>query len=76
MLSRFPVAFRQSAFAFWASCPARELGPPYGRLTGDAAAAPRTLTGFPCSARVRRGRGRVPSLPRGQRCPHDHACIP
>jgi hypothetical protein len=30
--------------------------------------AARTRAGFPCSARVRRGRGRVPSLPRGPRC--------
>ena len=30
----------------------------------------RTRAGFPCSARVRRGWGRVPSLPRGLRCLH------
>ena len=40
MLSRFPAAFRQPAFASWASCPAREFGPPYGRPTSAAAAAP------------------------------------
>ena len=30
--------------------------------------AARTQAGFPCSARVRHGWGRVPSLPRGLRC--------
>jgi hypothetical protein len=30
----------------------------------------RTRAGFPCSARVRRGRGRAPSIPRGRRCLH------
>jgi hypothetical protein len=39
-LSRFPVAFRPPAFASWASCPIRELGPPYGRLTGPPEGAP------------------------------------
>jgi hypothetical protein len=38
--------------------------------------AARTRAGFPCSARVRCGRDRVPSVPRGRRCPHGHACIP
>ena len=32
--------------------------------------AARTRAGFPCSARVRHGWGRVPSLPRGLRCLH------
>jgi hypothetical protein len=31
----------------------------------------RTLTRFPCSARVRHDWGRASSLPRGRRCPHD-----
>ncbi len=31
MLSRFPAAFRQPAFASWASLPARDFRPPYGR---------------------------------------------
>ena len=39
-LSRFPAAFRLPAFASWASCPARELGPPCGRLTGPPGGAP------------------------------------
>src|ERR1019366_5487222 len=38
--SRFPAAFRPPAFASWASCPARELGPPCGRLTGPPESAP------------------------------------
>ena len=38
--------------------------------------AARTRAGFPCSARVRRGRGRAPSVPRGRRCLHGHVCIP
>jgi len=33
LLPRFPAAFRPPAFASWASCPARGLRPPYGRLT-------------------------------------------
>jgi hypothetical protein len=41
--------------------------PSYDRPTGTRC---RTMTGFPCSARVRRGWGRVPSLPRGRRCHH------
>ena len=35
--------------------------------------AARTRAGFPCSARVRPGRLRVPSVPRGRRCPHDRS---
>ena len=34
----------------------------------------RTLTGFPCSARVRYGWGRTSSIPRGRRCPHGREC--
>ena len=49
--------------------------PSYDRPTAPAAAA-RTMTGFPCSARVRRGRVRAPSIPRGQRCLHGHVCVP
>jgi hypothetical protein len=37
---------------------------------GLPALAHRTLTGFPCSARVRCGWGRASSIPRGRRCPH------
>ena len=35
--------------------------------------AARTRAGFPCSARVRPGWLRVPSVPRGRRCPHDRS---
>jgi hypothetical protein len=69
MLSRFPAAFRPPAFASWASFPARDFRPPYGRPTTPRSAA-RTLTGFPCSARVRR-LGWAPSIPRGRRCSRD-----
>jgi hypothetical protein len=51
--------------------PARDLGLPYGRLTGPLA-ADRTLTGFPHIAQMRPGWGWAPSLSRGQRCPHGH----
>ena len=71
----FPAAFRPPAFASWASCPAREFRPPYGRPTTPPAAA-RTRTGFPCSARVRPGWLRVPSLPRGRRCPRRPVNLP
>ena len=36
----------------------------------------RTRTGFPCSARVRPGWLRVPSLPRGRWCPHGRSISP
>ncbi len=68
--SWFPVAFRPPAFASWASCPAGEF-----RLSSRSAyrrpPAGRTLTGFPCSARMRCDRGGCPPLPRGRRCSHD-----
>jgi hypothetical protein len=35
--------------------------------------AARTRAGFPCSARMRPGWLRVPSVPRGRRCPHDRS---
>ena len=38
--ARFPAAFRPPAFASWASCPAREFGPPYGRLTENSVPDP------------------------------------
>jgi len=41
ILSRFAVAFRLPALAFWSSCPAEELGFPYGRLTRPHGAGPR-----------------------------------
>jgi len=49
--------------------------PSYDRPTAPPAAA-RTRAGFPCSARVRPGWLRVPSLPRGRRCPHGRTISP
>jgi hypothetical protein len=69
VLSRFPAAFRLPALASWASFPARDFRPSYDRPTAPRSAA-RTLTGFPCSARVRR-LGWAPSIPRGRRCSYD-----
>ena len=60
-----PAAFRPPAFASWASCPARGFRPSCDRPTALSA---RTRARFPCSARVRHGWDRVPSLPRGLRC--------
>jgi hypothetical protein len=62
----FPAAFRPPASASRASCPARGFRSSYDRPTAPHPA--RTRAGFPCSARVRHGWGRVPSLPRGLRC--------
>ena len=70
----FPAAFRPPAFASWASCPARGFRPSYDRPTAPQAA--RTRAGFPCSARVRPGWLKVPSLPRGRRCPHGRSISP
>ena len=71
MWLRFPAAFRLPAFASWASCSRQGI-----RLSLRSAyrgiQVPRTLTGFPRSARVRYAPGRVPSLPRRQRCSHGH----
>ena len=50
--------------------------PPPLRSAYHAASAARTRTGFPCSARVRPGWLRVPSLPRGRRCPHGRSFSP
>jgi len=50
-----------------ASCPARGFRPSYDRPTTPPADGP-DPSGVPCSARVRHGWGRVPSLPRGPRC--------
>ena len=61
MLPRFPAAFRPPASASWASCPARELRPSCDRPTAPRPA--RTLTGFPCSARMRPGWGGRPLYP-------------
>ena len=51
------------------------IAPPL-RSAYHAASAARTRTGFPCSARVRPGWLRVPSLPRGRRCPHGRSFSP
>ena len=73
-----------------AGSPIRRFNGNAGRGTGERAdylfwrtglphrqlQAARTRAGFPCSARVRHGRDRVPSVPRGRRCLHGHACIP
>jgi hypothetical protein len=67
----FPLPFGCRPSLLGHPVPARELGSPYGRLTG---AWHRTLTGFPCSARVRCGWGRTSSIPRGRRCPHGREC--
>jgi hypothetical protein len=75
VLPSFPAAFRPPAFASWASFPARGSSPPYGRPAAPPPAA-RTRTGFPCSARVRPGWLRVPSLPRGRRCPRRPVNLP
>ena len=53
---------------FLGSCPARGFRPSCDRPTAPPEAA-RTRAGFPCSARVRRGRGRAPSVPRGTAVP-------
>ena len=50
--------------------------PPPLRSAYHAASAARTRTGFPCSARVRPGWLRVPSLPRGRRCPRRPVNLP
>lgn len=54
--------------------PARGLGLPHGWLTSAPHRVRWTLSGFPCSARVRPGWGWVPSVPRGWRCPHGREC--
>ena len=45
------------------------IPPPLRSAYHAAQQATRTRTGFPCSARVRPGWLRMPSLPRGRRCP-------
>ena len=66
----FPSPFGHRHSLLGHPVPARELGSPYGRLTAAPTGWLRTLTGFPCSARMRLGWCRVPSLPRRRRCPH------
>ena len=46
MLSRFPAAFRLPASASWASFPARDFRPPYGRLTRAPAPDPDEVSMF------------------------------
>jgi hypothetical protein len=59
----FLLPFGGRHWLLGASCPARGFRPSYDRPTAPQAA--RTRTGFPCSARVRPGWLRVPSVPRG-----------
>ena len=49
------------------------IRPPLRSAYRHAQRACRTLTGFPCSTRMRHDRGWVPSIPRGRRCPHGQA---
>ena len=62
-LVRFPVAFRLPAFASWASCTRRGLGPSLPPAYRHPRTAWRTPTGFPCSARMRPDWGWVPLYP-------------
>ncbi len=55
MASRFPVAFRPPAFASWTSC--SRQGHSALLTVGLPTMISRTLSGFPCSARVRHDRG-------------------
>ena len=72
-LVRFPGAFRLPAFASWASCTRRGLGPSLPPAYRHPRTAWRTPTGFPCSARMRHDWGWVPPIPRGRWCPHGRA---
>ena len=72
-LVRFPGAFRLPAFASWASCTRRGLGPSLPPAYRHPRTVWRTPTGFPCSARMRHDWGWVPSVPRGRWCPHGRA---
>jgi hypothetical protein len=58
---------RVRSFAFGHPVPPGDSAPLTIGLSHRQQAA-RTRAGFPCSARVRHGWGRVPSLPRGLRC--------
>jgi hypothetical protein len=71
-----PVAFRQPAFASWASCSRQGTGPSSPSAYQHPREACWTLSGFPCSPRVRPGWGWAPSIPRGQRCPRGRECSP
>ncbi len=64
----FLLPFGRRHWLLEASCPARGFRPSYDRPTAPQAA--RTRAGFPCSARVRPGWLKAPSVPRGRRCPH------
>jgi hypothetical protein len=73
---RVPAAFRPPAFASRPSFPAWCSAPlTIGLPPGDQL-PPADHDGFPCFARARRGRVRAPSIPRGQRCLHEHVCVP
>jgi hypothetical protein len=67
----FLLPFGRRPSLLGASCPARGFRPSYDRPTAPQAA--RTRAGFSCSARVRPGWLRMPSGPRGRRCPHDRS---
>jgi hypothetical protein len=68
---RFPAVFRPPAFASWASCSRHGIQPPSrsayhhtrGRDGPDGVSTFHTHELRP---------GRVPAVPREQRCPHDH----
>jgi len=68
-----PVAFRPSALAFWASCPAEGFRPSYDRPTRTSKSpGPDGVSTF----RAHKIRpGRAPSIPRGQRCSHGRRFI-
>ena len=49
----FPVGFRPPAFASWTSCSRQRIPPSSRSAYRPATRAARTLSGFPCSARMR-----------------------
>jgi hypothetical protein len=75
MMSRFPVAVRLPAFASWSSFPRRGTGP----SSQSAYRTPKTgsdLDGIVTFRTHETRPGRVPSIPRGLRCPHDRKASP
>ena len=75
MMSRFPVAVRLPAFASWSSFPRRGTGP----SSRSAYRTPKTgsdLDGIVTFRTHETRPGRVPSIPRGLRCPHDRKASP
>ena len=59
----FPLPFGRRRSLLGHPIPAEELGPPCGRLTGQAQGRARTSTGLPRSARVSCSRGGCPLYP-------------